>query len=112
MTHAVLASSPALDKGKSGSLAADQRGEDRISDSPCVSNASGGDGADIGAFERQFIAPPGGITCVITGAPGKDVLVGTPHRDMISGLGGNDVIKGLAGKDTLLGGRGKDRLVQ
>jgi subtilisin family serine protease len=57
-THALLPGSAAIDKGKnfSGS-AADQRGLPRTMDSPCIANASGGDGTDIGAFEVQQPCP-------------------------------------------------------
>jgi hypothetical protein len=53
-THALLPGSPAMDKGKNltGS-ATDQRGLSRTVDGPCIANASGGDGTDIGAFEVQ-----------------------------------------------------------
>ena len=52
-THALLSSSPALDKGKSFSLTTDQRGagHPRTIDVPTIANATGGDGTDIGAFE-------------------------------------------------------------
>ena len=55
-THALLAGSPAIDKGK-GSLtgeAADQRGVRRIIDRS-ESNAGGGDGIDIGATEAGIV---------------------------------------------------------
>ncbi len=51
-TMALLLGSPAIDKGKSFGLTVDQRGEPRPFDWPLVSNAAGGDGSDIGAFER------------------------------------------------------------
>jgi CSLREA domain-containing protein len=53
------AGSPAIDKGRSFGATADQRGAGfpRISDSPTIANASGGNGADIGAFERDVVAP-------------------------------------------------------
>ncbi len=50
-TMALLANSPAIDQGKSFGLAADQRGHERPFDAANISNASGGDGSDIGAFE-------------------------------------------------------------
>ncbi|HYW72581.1 MAG TPA: choice-of-anchor Q domain-containing protein, partial [Pyrinomonadaceae bacterium] len=56
---ALLCSSPAIDKGTSasltGPLTTDQRGTGfvRTVDDPSVANAAGGDGTDIGAFERQ-----------------------------------------------------------
>jgi hypothetical protein len=51
-THALGAGSIAIDQGESSGSLTDQRGETR----PCdlaVANATGGDGADIGAFEVQ-----------------------------------------------------------
>jgi hypothetical protein len=53
------AGSPAVDKGTSsgltGILNTDQRGAGylRKFDNTAVANANGGDGTDIGAFERQ-----------------------------------------------------------
>jgi hypothetical protein len=51
-THALLAGSPAIDRGTnfSGS-ATDQRGAPRTSVFPSISKPNGGDGTDIGAFE-------------------------------------------------------------
>ena len=51
-THALLAGSPALDAGNS-ILVTDQRGLTRPIDFAAVSNPSGGNGSDIGAFEQQ-----------------------------------------------------------
>ncbi|MDX6385309.1 MAG: hypothetical protein QOK48_2882, partial [Blastocatellia bacterium] len=50
-TMALPLNSPAIDQGLSGSLYTDQRGGPRPADLPAKPNASGGDGADIGAFE-------------------------------------------------------------
>ena len=53
-THGLFAGSPALDQGKNLSAAtADQRGAGfpRTVDDPSITNASGGDGTDIGSFE-------------------------------------------------------------
>jgi CSLREA domain-containing protein len=56
-TVALMTGSPAIDKGTSasliGTLTTDQRGNRRTFDNTSVTNASGGDGTDIGAFERQ-----------------------------------------------------------
>jgi CSLREA domain-containing protein len=52
-THALRATSPAIDKGNSFNIATDQRGRVRPYDFPNIPNASGGNGSDIGAFERQ-----------------------------------------------------------
>ncbi len=50
-TVALRSGSPAIDKGKSFGMGVDQRALPRPLDDPSISNASGGDGADIGAFE-------------------------------------------------------------
>jgi hypothetical protein len=68
-THALLCGSPAIDKGKNlGGLATDQRGLPRTFDNPLLSNAAGGDGTDIGAFERQEI-------CLESPCAGVGILV-------------------------------------
>ncbi len=51
-THALLAGSPAQDKGQRSGFSTDQRGNLRPFDDPALGNATGGDGADIGAFEQ------------------------------------------------------------
>jgi hypothetical protein len=51
LTHALLPGSPAIDKGNSFGLTSDQRGAPRPFDFASVTNATGGDGSDIGAFE-------------------------------------------------------------
>jgi hypothetical protein len=50
-----LAGSPAIDAGISGGEAFDARGQPRTIDNPAVTNAFGGDGTDIGAFEVNHI---------------------------------------------------------
>ncbi len=52
-THALGMGSIAIDKGQSFTLTADQRGETRPCDQAGITNATGGDGADVGAFEVQ-----------------------------------------------------------
>ena len=52
-THGLNAGSVAIDKGLSFGVADDARGLARPCDQPSITNASGGDGADIGAFEEQ-----------------------------------------------------------
>jgi CSLREA domain-containing protein len=54
-THALLAGSPAIDKGMSSDLATDQRGKKRPFDDPSIAPASGGDDSDIGSFEAQSV---------------------------------------------------------
>jgi hypothetical protein len=57
-TQALLPGSPAIDKGKNFSgYPTDQRGFPRTVDRPCIANAPGGDGTDIGAFESQQPCP-------------------------------------------------------
>gem|GEM_PF-6432587 len=62
-TIALLSGSPAIDKGTSvgltGHLTTDQRGVGfpRTFDNPAVPNAAGGNGTDIGAFERGTNTP-------------------------------------------------------
>ena len=53
-THALLAGSPAIDKGNTD-LTVDQRGEPRPFDDPNIPPATGGDDSDIGAFEAQEV---------------------------------------------------------
>ncbi len=51
VTHALLPASPAIDAGNSSGLALDQRNRQRPFDLSHRTNAAGGDGSDIGAFE-------------------------------------------------------------
>jgi hypothetical protein len=55
-THALLAGSPAIDKGNSFGATTDQRGLPRPSNFVGIVNA--GDGSDIGAFELQAPSTP------------------------------------------------------
>jgi Right handed beta helix region len=56
-THALRPGSPALDAGGAvPGVTTDQRGFPRPADNLVIPNASGGDGSDIGAFERQEVA--------------------------------------------------------
>jgi hypothetical protein len=60
-TRALMTGSPAIDKGKNFSASTtDQRGTGfvRIYDDPAITNATGGDGTDIGAFEVQATPTP------------------------------------------------------
>ena len=57
-TIALMAGSLALDKGKAfGGVTTDQRGFVRTYDDPNITNATGGDGSDIGAFELSLPSP-------------------------------------------------------
>jgi hypothetical protein len=53
-THALLPGGAAVDRGNSFGSNIDQRGFDRPSDFPGVSDSEEGDGSDIGAFELQY----------------------------------------------------------
>ena len=70
-THALLAGSFAIDKGSAGGSFSDQRGFLRPHDDPNITNASGGDGSDIGAFE--FGAQSLRITSIARS--GSDILI-------------------------------------
>lgn len=52
-TRRLQTGSPAIDKGNSFGFSSDQRGLTRPVDNPSITNATGGGGADIGAFEVQ-----------------------------------------------------------
>lgn len=54
-TRALLAGSIALDAGHSGGVTTDQRALTRPCDNAGIANATGGDGADAGAFEEQVL---------------------------------------------------------
>jgi hypothetical protein len=71
MTHALAFGSPAVDKGKSFGYGTDQRGAGRPFKFTATTNAPGGDGSDIGAFELQ--APTLNIVQV-----GSSVVVAWP----------------------------------
>jgi len=60
-THRLQASSTAIDKGYSFGLTTDQRGFVRPYDKSNYSNATGGDGSDIGAYELHFTVTMVGI---------------------------------------------------
>jgi hypothetical protein len=53
--------SPAIDRGHGDGLTTDQRGCLRPVDKPGITNASAGDGSDIGAVEVQSAEPPNAI---------------------------------------------------
>jgi len=81
-THALLAGSPVTDKGHNFGLTTDQRGFPRPYDDPAITNASGGDGSDIGAFEVQAPAPTPAPDADNDGVPdGQDNCPTTPNPD-------------------------------
>ena len=68
-THALRPGSPAIDRGNSFGIHADQRGHHRPHDYPLVPNALGGDGSDIGAFELDSIRLGSTVLSGLGGAP-------------------------------------------
>jgi CSLREA domain-containing protein len=104
-THALLAGSPAIDRGVAPCAQTDQRTATRVR------------ACDAGAYERlqcrgvlvNRVAgpwPSGG-----TGTASADGILGTPGPDVLRGLGGGDMFCAGAGNDRVKGGRGNDRLV-
>ncbi len=62
-THALRPDSPAIDKSAAvAGMTTDQRGANRPYDFPTIPNAAGGNGSDIGAFERQANDPVNNFT--------------------------------------------------
>jgi CSLREA domain-containing protein len=77
-THALGASSIAIDAGESSGATTDQLGNPRPCDLASVPNAAGGDGADIGAFEVQgACAPPNAPPIAVDDAATFEVNSGT-----------------------------------
>lgn len=75
-THALLAGSPAIDQGRRDTIptladAVDQRANPRPADDPAVTNATGGEGSDVGAFEVQ---PPGDLAVTALKVPKRVTL--------------------------------------
>jgi len=88
-TQALLAGSPAIDRGSSG-LSADERGAARYDD-PAVVNV--GDGSDIGAFERNpnttvDAGPPAMPTRLALAAPRPNPARGRASFDFTLPAGG------------------------
>ena len=52
-THALLAGSIAIDKGHSSGSTTDRAASHARATTPAIANATGGDGADVGAFEER-----------------------------------------------------------
>lgn len=97
-TIALMAGSPAIDQGISAGLTTDQRGTGfpRTFDQPGVTNAVGGDGTDIGAFELETVIPS-----TLANISTRDE-VETGDNVLISGF----IIAGSATKQVLLRGIG------
>ncbi|HEV7682165.1 MAG TPA: choice-of-anchor Q domain-containing protein [Pyrinomonadaceae bacterium] len=62
-THTLLVPSVAIDKGRGFGMSNDQRGSTRPCDDPGISNAIGGDGADVGAVEVSCAPSPDECCC-------------------------------------------------
>jgi hypothetical protein len=65
-THALLAGSPAVDRGSCPTSFFDQRGLPRHVDAPGIANAD--DACDVGAFEAQAGTALGGVSGIVTSA--------------------------------------------
>jgi len=74
-THALLSGSTAIDKGDSGGATIDQRSYPRPADLPGITNVTGGDGGDIGAFEVSATVLANISTRLRVGT-GDNVLIG------------------------------------
>ena len=64
--------------------------------------------AEGASADASFTVQITGITDVILGSDGDDVIRGTEFADDIDGRGGNDLITGLAGADSIKGSQGVD----
>ena len=88
-THALLQTSPAIDKGNSFGSTTDQRGLTRPFDIAGLPPASGGDNSDIGAYETQVAlvvntndSGAGSLRNAIDNSPaGSDIFFGIPLFD-------------------------------
>lgn len=81
-TMALAAGSAAIDRGSSFGTSVDQRGLPRPSDFASISDAEGGDGSDIGAFELQAPATPPGGPVLVAAVPGD---TRPPNTRIVSG---------------------------
>jgi hypothetical protein len=89
-THALLAGSPAVDKGQSFGLTTDQRGQTRPFDNAAIPNATNGDGADIGAVEVTMPIVLGVVSRRTHGTAGTfDINLATTPRGVECRTGPN-----------------------
>jgi parallel beta-helix repeat protein len=84
-TIALLAGSPALDKGSAASgVTTDQRGQPRPFDLTGIAPASGGDNSDIGAYETQVACN----TVTLSALSAPNGTVGASYSRTITASGG------------------------
>jgi len=83
-THALLPGSVAIDQGHSSGSAADQRGLTRPCDDAGITNATGGDGADSGAFEVQTVCASGSAPDAVDDAATVSEDSGANNIDVLS----------------------------
>ncbi|GAB4386287.1 MAG: hypothetical protein Kow00121_52560 [Elainellaceae cyanobacterium] len=109
LTHALLAGSPAINKGaKAGAPTVDQRGfarSDGLVDAGAV---------EFGAVATRNQTPGGPTSGGTTPSPtpsSAKTIVGTTGNDVLTGSSANDVMTGGMGADTLTGGTGSDRFI-
>jgi hypothetical protein len=89
-THALLAGSPAVDKGQSFGLTTDQRGQTRPFDNAAIPNAPNGDGSDIGAVEVTVPVVLGVVSRKTHGTAGTfDINLATTPRGVECRTGPN-----------------------
>jgi hypothetical protein len=77
-THAPSLLSPLIDKGLNLVESFDQRGKPRPFDFIFIQNAVGGNGTDIGAFERQFLDNPLNVVFDFDGDSKTDLSIFRP----------------------------------
>jgi CSLREA domain-containing protein len=102
-TMALLAGSPAQDKGKNFGIGTDQRGLQRPTDIT-IPNASGGDGSDIGAVEMTGV-PPFIVTTTADHNDGACNATDCTLREAIIAANAN------GGADTIIFGNGVTGIV-
>jgi hypothetical protein len=98
-THALLAGSPAIDKGNSFGSDTDQRGFMRPRDDTSIDPASGGDNSDIGAYELQALTLTSAVSRKTHGGIDHDIplnLSGTPTVECRNSGGNHQLVFAFA----------------
>ncbi|WP_416675129.1 choice-of-anchor Q domain-containing protein [Egbenema bharatensis] len=110
LTHALLAGSPAINKGvKSGAPTVDQRGfarTDGLTDVGAVEFGTGSSASQTPASPTSVVPPQASTTPAL-----GTTIAGTPGNDVLTGSNANDSITGGLGADTLTAGGGADRFI-